>query len=116
MKLNLSDYWELFSIPEPVEEYVFHKGRKFRFDYCWPKYMIALEKEGGTFTYGRHSRPMGYRKDLEKYNQAAFDGWTVFRFTPEDFRNGKAGTFLENYFSSVVFKNGNKKNQQGGET
>lgn len=104
MKLNLSDFWSLFSIPEPVEEYRFCPDRRWRFDYCWVKYKIALEVEGGIWIPlgGRHNRPVTYQKDLEKYNKAAFDGWTVFRFTPQQFKSGEAGDFLGAYFKKIL--------------
>jgi very-short-patch-repair endonuclease len=32
---------------------------------------------------GRHQRPGGYERDLEKYNLAISEGWQVVRFTPQ---------------------------------
>lgn len=101
MKLNLSDFWSLFSIPEPIEEYKFCEDRRWRFDYAWVKYHVALEIEGGLWSGGRHNRPVGYQKDMEKYNRAGFDNWVVFRFTPEQFKDGTAGEFLEKYFDQI---------------
>ena len=42
---------------------------------------MAVEIEGGAWTGGRHTRPVGYQKDCEKYNAAGALGWTVFRLT-----------------------------------
>lgn len=69
-------------LPAPVREYRFHDIRKWRFDFAWPEYKVALECEGGTWSRGRHTRGAGYQGDLEKYNQAAVLGWTVLRYTP----------------------------------
>ncbi len=101
MRLNLSECWKIYNIPEPVEEYKFCEDRRWRFDYAWPKYHIALECEGGLWSGGRHNRPIGYQKDMEKYNNAAFNGWVVFRFTPQQFKSGEAGDFLEDYFKKI---------------
>lgn len=71
-----------FGIPEPVKEYKFHDTRKWRFDFCWIKYKLALEVEGGVFAAGRHTRGMGFMKDMEKYNNAVMLGWRIVRCTP----------------------------------
>lgn len=75
----------LCGLPEPVAEYRFHASRKWRFDWSWPVQKVALEIEGGVFMAGggRHSRGAGFRADLEKYGEAAADGWLVFRVLPE---------------------------------
>lgn len=65
-----------------VTELRFHPTRKWRFDYAFPDNKIAIEKEGGIWTGGRHSRGAGMVKDMEKYNEAELLGWHVFRFTP----------------------------------
>jgi len=68
-------------LPLPSREYVFCAERKFRFDFAWPVHRIAVEIEGGVFSRGRHTRPMGFIKDCEKYNMAALHGWRVLRYT-----------------------------------
>lgn len=77
-------------LPKPEREVQFHTGRKWRFDFAWPAYMLAAEVEGGTWANSRHTRGGGFRKDCEKYNQAALDGWTVLRFTAGMINEGKA--------------------------
>lgn len=71
----------LAKVPKPEREYVFHPGRRWRFDFAWPDYKIALECEGGIFSMGRHTRGKGFIGDCEKYNQAMLDGWIVLRYT-----------------------------------
>lgn len=72
-------------------EYAFAKdiGRRWRFDFAWPKEKVAVEVEGGTWTYGRHNRPSGFEGDVEKYNVAAVRGWLVLRITSEMLKRPK---------------------------
>jgi hypothetical protein len=70
-------------VPAPEPEYRFWPGRKFRFDYAWPAFKVALEVEGGAFSGGRHTRGSGFRKDAEKYSEAAAMGWRIIRVLPE---------------------------------
>ena len=74
----------------PVEEYRFHATRRWRFDYAVIEKLLAFECEGGVWTSGRHIRPTGFLKDMEKYNSAAMLGWRVFRFTPQMVKTGEA--------------------------
>lgn len=67
-----------------VSEHRFDPDRKWRFDYAIPDHMIAIEVEGGVWTNGRHTRGLGYLKDMEKYNRAIQLGWRLIRVTPED--------------------------------
>ncbi len=95
---NVSTLWLFLGIPKPREEYKFHPIRRWRFDYAWLSSKIAVEIEGGIWIKGRHSRGVGYSKDMEKYNEATRMGWKVFRFTPKQFNNGEAGEFLREVF------------------
>ena len=70
-------------LPMPEPEFKFHPQRRFRFDYAWPKQLIALEVDGGVWTRGRHTRGSGFMRDQEKTNLAALLGWRVFRCTPQ---------------------------------
>ncbi|GGG97536.1 hypothetical protein [Pedobacter zeae] len=68
---------------EIVMEYRFDKKRKWRFDYANEEKKIAIECEGGIWTGGRHTRGKGYQNDMEKYNAASLQGWTLIRRTPD---------------------------------
>lgn len=81
--------------PRPEREYRFHPVRKWRFDFAWPDFKIAAECEGGTWSGGRHTRGSGFAKDCEKYNAAALEGWTVFRFTKSMIDSRDAITMLD---------------------
>lgn len=76
-------------LPPPATEYRFHDTRRWRFDFAWPVIKLAVEIEGGTYAKGRHTRPMGFQGDCEKYNQATICGWRVLRFTARDVKSGE---------------------------
>lgn len=76
-------YWRAIKGQPYVAELVFHQGRRWRFDFAWPDSKVALEVEGGVFVGGGHVRGRAYTNNCEKYNEAIFDGWTVFRLTPD---------------------------------
>ena len=86
-------------LPEPLTEYVFCPGRKWRFDFCWNidlqwpfeninvyqrswdnLHKVAIEWEGGIFSGGRHVRPLGFIGDCQKYNRAVLMGWKILRY------------------------------------
>lgn len=69
---------------ELVEEHQFHPSRTWRFDFAIPSRKVAIEVEGGVWNGGRHFRPEGYLRDMEKYNEAAAAGWLVIRTVPVD--------------------------------
>lgn len=66
----------------PLTEHKFHVTRRWRFDYAWPDYQVALEVEGGVWVGGRHTSGAGFVKDMEKYNEAACMGWRIIRCQP----------------------------------
>ena len=71
-------------------EYRFAPPRRWRFDFAWTEIRLALEIEGGTWVTGRHNRPAGFAKDLEKYNTATLMGWRLLRVTPAQATDGTA--------------------------
>jgi len=87
-----------------AHEFRFCKERKWRFDYAIPKIKFAVEIEGGIFKRGggRHNRPVGMIKDMEKYNYATLDGWAVFRFTPAEIRHNVEVIFFNKYLERVL--------------
>jgi hypothetical protein len=91
-------------IQEPAREVTFHPTRKWRLDFGFvhPKSagrLIALEIEGGAYSGGRHTRGAGFTTDIEKYNEAALLGWTIFRATGEQVKNGQALQWIERALS-----------------
>jgi len=81
--------------PEPVREFHFIPGRKFRADFAWPGLKLLLEVEGGTWNGGRHTSGKGFGTDCEKYNLASIQGWRVIRVTGEHIKSGQALAWLE---------------------
>ena len=79
-----------YGIERPVKEYRFYPTRHWRFDYAWPDLKIAAEIEGGAWIQGRHTRGSGFVKDLEKYNMATMEGWSVLRIQPNQLASAAA--------------------------
>ncbi len=77
-------------LPLPIREYRFAPPRKWRFDYAWPRYMLAMEKQGGLFIQGRHNRGAALLKEYEKLNEAVILGWRVLLVTPQQVNSGEA--------------------------
>jgi hypothetical protein len=75
-------------IPCAVAEFRFDSIRKWRFDFAWPSYMVAMEVEGGVWSQGRHTRPQGFINDMAKYNAATLQGWRVIRCLPDKINEG----------------------------
>jgi very-short-patch-repair endonuclease len=77
----LESWGRLFpSLPRPTMQHKFHPIRKWRWDFSWPDYLLAIEIDGGGFVHGAHGRPIGQAKDHEKQNEAVRLGWRVLRF------------------------------------
>ena len=79
-------------------EYRFHPVRMWRFDYASIEKKIAIEVEGGVYIQGRHTRPQGFLKDIEKYNTATAMGWRVFRCTPDTKLSDKFIKFINDVY------------------
>jgi len=73
--------WKLHGGPALTKEVKFHPTRRWRWDFCNPRAMAAIEINGGVFVGGRHSRGMGQGRDAEKGRLAAYSGWSVIHFT-----------------------------------
>ena len=83
-------YWLRVLCPHvapPVSEFQFCEGRGWRADFAFVDARVLIECEGRE-----HVLPATYAKDIEKYNRASLEGWTLLRCTtpmlkdnPEDF-------------------------------
>lgn len=73
-------------LPEPVPEFQFCEGRKWRIDFYFEANgrRVALEVEGGVWTGGRHTRGGGFSGDMEKYNALAERHIFLLRCVPSD--------------------------------
>jgi very-short-patch-repair endonuclease len=72
----------------------------WRFDFCWPKYGLALEIEGAPGR-GRHTSAKGFKEDCLKYNEAWMLGWSVLRVTGDMVNNGVAINLLIRAFQRL---------------
>lgn len=76
-------------LPIPECEYKFHPTRKWKIDFAiyvpYKMYWLAVEIEG----YG-HNRIGNFTRDMEKYNELAFAGISLLRFTVKEVMSGKA--------------------------
>lgn len=86
--LQVTAYCRANRVPSPYCEYQFAHPRRWRFDFAWPGYRVALEVEGAVWTRGRHTRGSGFLADIEKYNAACMHGWRVLRCTPSTIAEG----------------------------
>jgi very-short-patch-repair endonuclease len=93
---KLAQHIAAFGLPIPEREFVFHQTRKWRFDFAFVAFHVAVEVDGGQWTGGRHVRGRGVENDAEKMAAAAELGWNVLRFTPMQIRTGRAVRVLEN--------------------
>ena len=74
-------------------EYRFDEKRKFRFDFALPNLKIAVEYEGIFSEKSRHTSVLGYSKDVEKYNLATIQGWSVLRYTAKNYKDAANDVF-----------------------
>ncbi len=81
-------------IPEREVEFALWTGRKWRFDYLFHGW-LAVEKVGGVWSRGHHSRGKDQIDDMEKQNHAILLGHSVLLFTPEQFASGEAMAFIK---------------------
>jgi very-short-patch-repair endonuclease len=76
----------------PTREFRFHDKRRWRIDYAFVNYRIAVEIQGGIWMKkGGHTTGKGYRRDTEKLNALTLAGWRVLWYPPEaiDFKQIK---------------------------
>lgn len=64
-------------------------GRQWRSDIAFPAAKVAVEIDGGIWTYGRHNRAASMLDDMEKGNGYSARGWIVFHMPWEWIDGGK---------------------------
>ena len=69
--------------PEP-ELFYFPHGRKWRGDYVWKEYKVALEIQGGQYTRGGHARMGKSEQEFFRMNALQIGGWLVLQVAPAD--------------------------------
>ncbi len=76
--------WDKVGGPPLEAEFRFHPQRRWRADFAHLPSRTLIEIEGGIYVLGRHNRAAGFAADLEKYLEAALDGWRVVRLGPAE--------------------------------
>ena len=96
-------------IPIPVTEYEFSSRKnkegmykRWRFDYAWPEYGLALEVQGGNFAGGRHSRGGALKQEYQKVNSAAAEGWRIMFTIPEWIDTRKTPRGRNNQMTGII--------------
>lgn len=79
----------------------YEHGRNWRCDFAWPDLRLIVEVEGGLYTQGRHVRPSGFTKDLQKYNEIAAAGWKLLRFSRREVTSGEALNVIRRVIEEV---------------
>lgn len=97
--MDLATQITLAGLPAPTVEHKFHHKRRWRWDFCWPAYLVAVEIQGGTWSGGRHTRGSGYQNDCEKSREGQLLGWIVLGVTTKDVKGGKALDAIERALS-----------------
>ena len=109
--LGLPIWLREHGITEPRAEYQFHAKRRWRFDFAWPEWRVALEIEGGVFGYrtatgkrqaGAHRSVQGVLRDIEKYNAAALAGWRVLRVLPSTLYTEETVALLKSALGETI--------------
>lgn len=102
---DLVHHMKARNLPAPTAEFKFHPEHKWKFDWAYPDWKLAVEKEGIVYPKekgdhrlsGRHVSFSGFKKDIEKYATAFALGWNVLRVLPAQIRSGQAAAWLADH-------------------
>ena len=102
-KQEFIDLCVAYGLPSPVAEYPFgrdlHPPRKWQFDFLFDGW-LAVEKQGGLWIAGRHTRGSSMRNEYEKLNWAVRLGYSVLLFSPEEIESGSCLPFIRDTLDS----------------
>jgi len=99
-------------------QFRFHPERQWRFDFCFPTHMLAVEVQGlsapryskkGKLQLGGHQSIDGIKKDLEKYDEAMRLGWKVYCCEQGMVESGRALKTIEVLLGLVEMPQGKQK-------
>lgn len=81
-------------LPTPARQYKFAEslGRNFMADFCFVDQKLIVEVQGGIWIKGggAHSRPQKIEQDMERQQYAAYLGFFMMPFSPDDVFSGHA--------------------------
>ena len=92
-----------WGLPLPTREEMIIPGRNHRYDFCWRKYRLVVEINGGTFSRGKsgHNSGVGIARDYWKVRRAQDNGWTIYPFDVKAITDKEAiaevADYIENY-------------------
>ena len=74
-----------------------HKQAYWVFDFLFRDFKIIVEIDGGIWMRGggAHSHPVDITRNMTKGNDAALQGYSVLRFTPDEVKSGHAIAFTQ---------------------
>jgi len=90
----LAEQIRLMELPIPERQAKLVPGRKFAFDFSWPRQKLAVEVQGGTWVKGAHSSGAGIERDCEKAALALLAGYRTLAVTGGQVRSGQALTWI----------------------
>ena len=79
LESRFASLWDALGGVELVREFRFDKTRRWRADFASESARVLIEIEGGVWRGGRHTNPLGFINDAEKYLAATLQGWSVIR-------------------------------------
>ena len=79
LESRIASIWDALGGVELVREFRFDKTRRWRADFASESARVLIEVEGGVWRGGRHTNPLGFINDAEKYLAATLQGWSVIR-------------------------------------
>jgi len=101
----------VLGIEKPTMQFRFRIDRKWRVDFAWPKYKLAVECEGAIWRKdkfgnwaGAHSHPLNIERDIEKYNALAMEGYYLLRLTEKLIKSGDGSEMVKQFLSGENIK------------
>lgn len=113
--MKKSELEELFAqqvadrgLPLPTREEQIIPGRRHAYDFCWRKYRLVVEINGGTFTRGKsgHNSGVGIARDYWKVRRAQDNGWTIYPFDAKAITEKEAIDEVAEYIDNYKENNG----------
>lgn len=102
LRMALDEAIRAAGLPPARKEFQFARkqiGRQWRLDLSWPELKLCVEIEGGIHMRGRHVRPEGFIRDMEKYNRLALWGWLLIRTTYDMIADGVTIALIQEAFA-----------------
>lgn len=85
-----------------ITEYRFCPKRRWKCDFYLPKFSLIIEKEGGIWTHGRHTRSVGFLNDIEKYNELTVRGYWLIRVTPQTINKTETFDLIQRHINRNI--------------